>query len=246
MVFRKRGGKLTQKVADPARYHSRITDWPPAERPRERLIKYGTDSISDSELIALLIGQGSARFNAVETAKRLLNEFSNLEGLSDASLDELQRVSGVGPAKAVKLIAAFQLCKNLEKSKAENAVVRFTDPSKVADIYKPVIGNLKKEVFYVVLLSSAMKRIADFEISRGILDASLVHPREVFNPAVRHSARGIIILHNHPSGELIPSDEDIAVTNRLVESGKILEIPIFDHLIITQKGYFSFREHDYL
>lgn len=227
-------------------YRSRITDWPLSERPRERLIKYGTEAISDSELIALLIGHGSARFNAVDTAKRLLREFSNLEGLSDASLDELQRVTGVGPAKAVKLIAAFQLCKNLEKNRAENAVVRFTDPSKVADIYKPMLGTLKKEVFYIILLNAAMKRIADLEISRGILDASLVHPREVFNPAVRHSARGIILMHNHPSGELIPSDEDIAVTNRLVESGKILEIPIFDHLIITQGGYFSFREHEYI
>jgi DNA repair protein RadC len=227
-------------------YRARITDWPVSERPRERLINYGLDFVSDSELIALIIGQGSKKYNAVETAKRLLREFQNLEGLADASLKELQNVSGVGPVKAVKLIAAFQLGKKLEKNRAENHIVRFTSPSKVADIYRPLIGNLKKEVFYVILLNSAMKRIIDFEVSKGILDASLVHPREVFNPAIRHSARGIIVIHNHPSGDELPSDEDLTVTNRLVESGKILEIPVFDHLIITESGYFSFKEHEYL
>jgi len=239
-------GMKTGEATVTAGYRSRITDWPLSERPREKLISYGTESVSDAELIALILGHGSSQFNAVETAKRLLSEFRNLAGLADASIDELQRVSGVGPVKAVKLIAAFQLCKNLQKNRAENSIVRFTSPAKVADIYKPVLGGLNKEVFYVILLNSAMKRIADFEVSRGILDASLVHPREVFNPAVRYSARGIILMHNHPSGDLIPSDEDITVTNRLVESGKILEIPIFDHLIISDDGYFSFKENDYL
>lgn len=237
---------MTAKINEPAAFRSRITDWPLTERPREKLMINGTASVSDAELIAIVLGQGTSKYNAVETAKRLIREFNNLQGLADASLDELQRVAGIGPAKAVKLMATFQLCKNLERNRAENAITQFTSPAAVANIYKPIIGFLNMEVFYVVLLNSAMKRIADFEISKGILDASLVHPREVFNPAIRYSARGIIILHNHPSGELHPSDEDIAVTNRLVESGRILEIPVYDHLIITGSGYFSFRENDFL
>jgi len=198
---------LPDIIHEKTQYRARITDWPVSERPRERLINYGLDFVSDSELIALIIGHGSKKFNAVETAKRLLREFKNLEGLADASMKELQRVSGVGPVKAVKLIAAFQLGKKLERNRAENHIVRFTRPSKVADIYRPILGNLKKEVFYVILLNSAMKRITEYEVSKGILDASLVHPREVFNPAIRHSARGIIVIHNHPSGDVLPSDE---------------------------------------
>jgi len=237
---------LPDRIHEKSQYRARITDWPLSERPRERLIKYGMESISDSELIALIIGQGTKRYNAVETAKRLIREFKNLEGLADASLKELQTVSGVGPVKAVKLLAAFQLGRKLAVNRAENQIVQFTSPAKVADIYRPLLGNLKKEVFYVILLNSAMKRITEYEVSKGILDASLVHPREVFNPAIRHSARGIIIIHNHPSGDVLPSDEDLTVTNRLVESGKLLEIPVFDHLIISDSGYFSFKEHEYL
>lgn len=225
---------------------SRITDWPLEERPREKLIKNGPEFISSSELIAILLGQGSIQTNAVELAKHLIKKFNSLEGLAGASLTELQEVSGIGPAKAVTLLAAFQLYRNLQKEIAEKQIVTFKDPAAVAEIYKPLLGHLKKESFYVILLNNAMKKIADFEITRGLLNAALVHPREVFNPAIKHSSKGIILVHNHPSGVLEPSEEDISMTKRLVESGRILEIPVFDHLIISESSYYSFKENGLL
>jgi DNA repair protein RadC len=231
------------KVNEPQKFKSRITDWPIDERPREKLIQLGPQAVSNAELIAILLGHGTAKFNALELAKKLLREFKSLDALSGASLEEIQKIPGIGPAKAVTLLAAFQLYRNLQKQKAENEIVSFRNPDQVAKIYQPVLGSLQKESFFVILLNSAMKRILDFEVSRGTLDASLVHPREVFNVAVRNLAKGIIVMHNHPSGELKPSEEDIKTTERLVESGKILEIPVYDHLIISENSYYSFREN---
>ena len=231
------------KVNEPQKFKSRITDWPIDERPREKLIQLGYEAVSSAELIAILLGQGTAKFNALELAKKLLREFASLEALSDASLEEIQQIPGIGPAKAVTLLAAFQLYRNLQKQKAENEIVSFRNPEQVAKIYQPMLGSLQKESFFVILLNSAMKRILDFEVSRGTLDASLVHPREVFNMAVRNLAKGIIVMHNHPSGELKPSEEDIKTTERLVQSGNILEIPVYDHLIISENSYYSFREN---
>jgi DNA repair protein RadC len=231
------------KVNEPQKFKSRITDWPIDERPREKLMQLGPQAVSNAELIAILLGHGTAKFNALELAKKLLREFKSLDALSGASLEEIQKIPGIGPAKAVTLLAAFQLYRNLQKQKAENEIVSFRNPDQVAKIYQPVLGSLQKESFFVILLNSAMKRILDFEVSRGTLDASLVHPREVFNVAVRNLAKGIIVMHNHPSGELKPSEEDIKTTERLVDSGKILEIPVYDHLIISENSYYSFREN---
>lgn len=231
------------KVNEPQKFKSRITDWPIDERPREKLIQLGPEAITNAELIAILLGHGTAKFNVLELAKKLLRDFNSLESLSNASLEEIQQVPGIGPAKAVTLLAAFQLNRNLLKQKAENEIVSFRNPDQVAKIYQPILGSLHKESFFVVLLNSAMKRILDFEVSRGTLDASLVHPREVFNVAVRNLAKGIIIMHNHPSGELKPSEEDIKTTEHLVQSGRILEIPVYDHLILSENSYYSFREN---
>lgn len=223
--------------------NNRIIDWPEKERPREKLIQRGSDSVSSAELIAILLGQGSVGNNALETAKQLIRKFETLQGLSAASLTELQQIPGIGPAKSVTLLAAFQLYRNLQKEAAENSLIKYTNPAQVADIYIPVLGHLKKECFYVIMLDSAMKKISDIEISRGLLNASLVHPREVFNPAIKNNSKGIILIHNHPSGLLKPSEEDIKTTNRLVESSVILGIPVYDHLIISASGYFSFKEN---
>jgi DNA repair protein RadC len=224
-------------------FSNRITDWPEQERPREKLIQKGADFVSSAELIAILLGNGSAKINALETAKLLLKKFDTLNGLSMASLAELQQIPGIGPAKSVTLLAAFQLYRNMQKETAEKIVAKYTNPAQVAEIYQPLLGHLKKECFYVIMLDSAMKKIADVEISKGLLNASLVHPREVFNPAIKNSAKGVILIHNHPSGTLEPSTEDIKITNRLVESSVILGIPVFDHLIIASTGYFSFKEN---
>ncbi len=231
------------KINEPNAYKSRITDWPQDERPRERLEHFGADAVSNAELVAILIGQGTAKFNAVELAKMLLRRFESLERLSNASLAEMQEISGIGPAKAVTLLAAFQLYRNLQQEKAENEIISFRNPAEVAKIYQPLLGNSKQERFFVVLLDTAMQRIMDFEVTRGTLDSSLVHPREVFNPAVRYLAKGMIVLHNHPSGQCKPSDADIKITKQLVESGKILGIEVYDHLIITADQFYSFKDN---
>ncbi|MBD3223096.1 MAG: DNA repair protein RadC [Caldithrix sp.] len=231
------------KIHEPSQFKARITDWPMNERPREKLRKSGPDAVSNAELIAILLGFGSAKYNAVDLAKKLLRTFGSLESLSRATLSEIEQTDGIGPAKSVKLLAAFQLYRNLQREKAERRVENFRNPEQVAEVYRPVLGHLKHESFYVILLDTSLKRIMDLEITRGIMDASLVHPREIFHLAVKNLAKGIIVLHNHPSGALHPSEHDISVTKRLVESGKILEIPVYDHLIITADGFYSFKEH---
>ena len=234
---------MSNKINEPQAYKSRITDWPVEERPRERLEKLGPQSVSSAELIAILLGQGTPKYNAVELAKMLLRRFKSLDALSNASLIELQEIKGIGPAKAVTLLAAFQLYRNLQQEKAENEIISFRNPAQVAKIYQPLFGSSKQERFFVVLLDTAMHRILDFEISKGTLDSSLVHPREVFNPAIRFLAKGLIVLHNHPSGQCTPSEADIEVTTQLVKSGELLDIPIYDHLIITADKFYSFKEN---
>lgn len=231
------------RINEPGAFKSRITDWPLAERPREKLLQFGPASISDAELIAILLGQGTPQMNAVELAKMLLRAFGSLEALSNASLAELQQVKGIGQAKAVALMAAFQLYRNLQKEMAERDLIVFNDPQKVAKAYQPVLGHLKQETFYVVLLDKQLRRIRDFPVTRGTLDASLVSPREVFRPAVKFMAKGVLVLHNHPSGNVRPSQADVEVTKRLQKSGEILDIPLYDHLIITFDGYYSFKEN---
>ena len=234
------------RINEPQQFKSRITDWPLEERPREKLMRLGADAVSNAELIAILLGQGTQQFNAVELAKKLLRAFGSLEILSNASLKELQQVKGIGPAKAVTLLAAFQLYRNLQREVAEREMVTFRDPLKVSRAYQPILGPLKQEAFYVVLLNNKMERIQDFRISLGTIDASLVHPREVFSPAIKFLAKGIIVLHNHPSGQKRPSQADIEITRKLVQSGKILDIPVYDHIIITYDDYFSFKENGLL
>jgi DNA repair protein RadC len=231
------------RINEPGAFKSRITDWPLAERPREKLLQFGPASISDAELIAILLGQGTPQMNAVELAKMLLRAFGSLEALSNASLAELQQVKGIGQAKAVALMAAFQLYRNLQKEMAERDLIVFNDPQKVAKAYQPVLGHLKQETFYVVLLDKQLRRIRDFPVTRGTLDASLVSPREVFRPAVKFMAKGVLVLHNHPSGNVRPSQADVEITKRLQKSGEILDIPLYDHLIITFDGYYSFKEN---
>ncbi len=231
------------RINDPGAFKSRITDWPLTERPREKLLQFGPESISDAELIAILLGQGTPQLNAVELAKLLLRAFGSLEALSNASLAELQQVKGIGQAKAVALMAAFQLYRNLQKEMAERDLLVFNEPQKVAKAYQPVLGHLKQETFYVVLLDKQLRRIRDFPVTRGTLDASLVSPREVFHPAIKFMAKGVLVLHNHPSGNVRPSQADIEITRRLQKSGEILDIPLYDHLIITFDGYYSFKEN---
>jgi DNA repair protein RadC len=223
-----------------------ITKWPEGERPREKLISLGPENLSSSELLAILISTGTDKLSAVDVGKLLLQKFKTLENLANASLTELMEMDGIGPAKAITLQAAFQLARNRQKEIAEKKFVYFKQPLDVAEIFIPKIGHLQQEIFAVVLLDASGKYIHSEIITKGTLNTSLVHPREVFKVAIKYAAGSIILVHNHPSGDLIPSREDHEVTRQIIEAGKLIEIPVHDHLIIAANGYLSMKEEGYI
>lgn len=228
-------------VSDVAYYHTRIKDWPKDERPREKLLNRGAQSLSDAELIALFIGSGTGGVTAVDVAKRLLVEHENLGSLASLNAAELSRMKGIGPARAARILAAFELGRRVEGSQS-TPKPRIKTPSDIVRVYGPQVRDLKREVFRVLLLDSGNRILRDVVVSEGTLNASLVHAREVFKPAIDHLAAGVILLHNHPSGEAIPSREDLEITKQIVQSGKIMGIPVLDHVILTGGGYYSFAE----
>lgn len=226
--------------------HRRITDWPENERPREKLLNKGSDALSSAELIAILLGTGTGKTTAVDLGKALINKFGSIEQMSQASIRELIDIQGIGHAKAITLLAAFQLSRNMQKEVAEKEFIYFKQPSDVAKIFIPMFGHEKKEMFAIALMDSAGKYMRSEKISMGTLNASLVHAREIFKPAIKHSAASIILVHNHPSGQLTPSAEDLKITKQIVEAGKLLDINVHDHLIVTQDSYVSLKEEGYI
>ena len=219
-----------------------ITRWPEGERPREKLTLIGAENLSSAELIALLLSSGTHNLNAVDIGKELIKKFDTLENLSQASLEELQEMEGIGPAKAITLQAAFQLSRNMQKEKAKNQIMYCKNPADVAKIFIPKLGHLKQEIFSIALLDSAGKFLRDREITRGIINASLIHPREVFRVAIKEAATSVILVHNHPSGQLNPSNDDLSITRQLVAAGETIGIPVKDHLIIAGNKYLSLKE----
>jgi DNA repair protein RadC len=227
-------------------HHSRITDWPENERPREKLLNKGSDALSSAELIAILLGTGTGKTTAVDLGKLLIKKFGSIEQMSQASLQELTEIQGIGPAKALTLMAAFQLSRNMQKEVAEKDFIYFKQPSDVAKIFIPMFGHEKREMFAIALMDTAGKYMWSEKITIGTLNASLVHAREIFKPAIKHSAASIILVHNHPSGQLTPSAEDLKITKQIVEAGKLLDINVHDHLIVTQDSYISLKEEGYI
>lgn len=229
------------KVEEPIFYRTKIKDWPEDERPREKLMALGPSELSDSELLAILFRTGSQQFTAVDLAKTVLKEFGNLHALADTDYKRFFRLKGIGPAKAVTLAAAFEIARRIA-SLPRQQKVKVNSPEVVFRKYGPQLGSYKKEVFLVLLLNSANLLMKEYKISEGTLNASLVHPREVFHPAITDLAASIVLVHNHPSGVPTPSSEDEQITRRLVEAGKLLDIPVLDHVIIGRERFFSFRE----
>ena len=211
------------------------------QMPRERLKNYNTDSLSDAELLAILLQNGSHGENVIDLGNRLISTFG-IDKLNSLSLQELMKIKGIGLAKASKLIVAFELSKGVNSGKICEKVVK--NPSDIANYYIEKLKDFKKEYFIAVFLDSKNKIIKDEVISIGTLNSSLVHPREVFKPAVLANAAAIIVAHNHPSGDCTPSGEDIAMTKRLKEASEIMGIPLLDHLVVSGDGcYYSFAEH---
>lgn len=215
----------------------KIKDLPKIDRPREKLEKYGPERLSDSELLAILLRTGSEGVNVVELANKILKKFSGV-GLAKASVKELKNTFGLGSAKACEIAACYELGRRHLQNKQS---IMLLSPKDVWDELKDIRGH-KKEHFVIFFLDSRSQEIKREIISVGSLNANLVHPREVFEPAVRHLAAQVIIAHNHPSGDTEPSAEDLAITKRLAEAGKILGIEIIDHIIASKSGYFSFKE----
>jgi DNA repair protein RadC len=229
-------------------YTQRIKDWPEDERPRERLLQLGEGALSDTQLLAILLrtGDHASGVTAVELARRVLEVFDDrLERLSAATVIELCQVPGIGLAKACEIKAAFELGRRLMAHR-EGPLKQFRTSKDVARYYMPMLADKKREQFQVVLLDRKNRVIRKVMISQGSLTASVVHPREVFNPAIRDSAAAVIFVHNHPSGDAQPSLEDRTLTARLVEAGQLLGIQVLDHIIVAGKTYMSFADEGLL
>jgi DNA repair protein RadC len=218
-----------------------VRDMPREERPRERLQEFGADRLSAVELRAIVIGRGVAGRPVLMIAQELMGRFGTVEAISEATIEELGKVKGIGTAKAAQLKAAFALAKRREL-KPDKRKVNIGNPQTVADTIRPAIQDRKKEHFQALLLDTRNTVIDNVSVTIGTLNASLVHPREVFKDAIKQSAASVIIAHNHPSGNPEPSEEDIKLTKRLVEAGRLLGIEVLDHIIIVDGGYFSFKE----
>ena len=219
----------------------KIKDLPKIDRPREKLEKYGPERLSDSELLAILLRTGSEGVNVVELSSKILKKFSGV-GLAKASVKELKSTFGLGAAKACEIVASFELGRRLLQNKQSALLL---SPQDVWDQLKDIRDN-KKEHFVIFFLDARNQEIKREIISVGSLNANLVHPREVFEPAVRHLAAQVIIAHNHPAGDSSPSQEDSEITKRLVDAGKLLGIDVKDHVIVSKTNHFSFKEHKLL
>ena len=214
-----------------------IKELPKVERPREKLMQYGPGKLSNSELLAILLRSGKKGENVIELANKILKRFSKNE-LPNLTFNDLKDYSGLGPAKACEIIACFELGKRLLKDKKAEIYLK---PKEIWEELKDLRDH-KKEHFVIFYLDSRNQEIKREIISVGSLNANLVHPREVFEPAVRHLAAQVILAHNHPSGDPEPSEDDLEITKQLTESGKILGIEVIDHIIITKTGFISFKE----
>jgi DNA repair protein RadC len=232
-----------QQTNEPRVLYSPIKQWPEDERPREKLLRHGASVLTDSELLAILIGSGTGKLTAVDIAKIILKEYKSLRNVGALSVADLKqkKFKGIGKVKAIILVAAFEIARRLASSPGEiSSVIR--TPEDAAKKYIPQMRDLKQEIFMVLCLNSSNKIIQERMVTKGLLNSSLTHPREVFREAILENAASIILLHNHPSGNLEPSREDILITKQLVESGKIIGIEVHDHLIIAGDGFTSLME----
>lgn len=228
----------------------RIKDIPAHERPRERLAEKGASALGDAELVAILLRTGLQGRSAIEVAQDLLKQFGTFNRLSGASLKELQGIKGVGRDKAITLQAAFALAQRMAGELRRESPMLDT-PERIADLLREDARHDNVESFQIVLLNTRRRLIGIERISQGTLDTILVHPREVFKPAIAANASAIVLIHNHPSGDPTPSEADIKVTRDLIRAGQLLKIDVLDHVILGQRtredgrDYASLRELGY-
>ena len=220
-----------------------IKSWAEEDRPREKLSSQGRRALTDAELIAILIGSGSRNETAVELSKRILHHYDNdLNKLGKASVVELSNFKGIGEAKAISIIAALEIGRrrNEFETKPADFIVASSD---AYNIMRRHLIDLNHEEFWIILTGRSSKVLGKELVSKGGLSQTLIDIKIIFGAALQHKANGIILVHNHPSGNLKPSHEDIVLTKRITDAGKILDINVSDHLIITDKGYYSFADN---
>ncbi len=228
-----------------------VKDLPPDDRPRERLEREGKDKLSDIELFALILGSGFKGMSVMETAKEIKRRFHSLADFKEASLQDLKQIKGLGKAKASQLIACSEIARRIARDESKKRTeiknqTAVTNSSISAELVRNQIEDFNIENFIVLSFNSRNKLI-NAEISTvGTLTSSLVHPRETFKIAIRNHAAKIMIAHNHPSGEVSPSDDDLKITRRLVEAGKLIGIEVIDHVIVSQDDFYSFKDEGLL
>lgn len=222
-----------------------IKQWPEGERPRERLLRHGAHSLSDAQLIAIILRTGGGGRSAIDLAMEMLKVCGDLRKISEASLQEFSSFRGIGNAKIAQLKAAFELGRRLLETPIDKGPV-FASGSDVYLYYHQRLKDLKKEVFRCAMLDAKNRIVKDCSVSEGTLTNSLIHPREAFRDAIREAAASVIFVHNHPSGDPSPSREDISTTERLVKAGEIVGIKVLDHVIIGDGAFSSMMEKGYI
>lgn len=221
---------------------SKVKDLPLDDRPREKLLLRGPQNLTDAELIAILLRTGTKGKSVIAMAQEIISKENNLAQLAAKSSADLVKTSGVGKDKAATLLAAFEISRRILYQSKWYSQKKITSPADIAEIFIPLLRDEIKEQFIVVCLNSSNKIIKYEKISQGNLNSSVVHPREIFKSAVENNSASIILIHNHPSENPEPSNEDISITKKIVEAGKMMDIPVFDHVIIAGNSYTSFVE----
>jgi DNA repair protein RadC len=221
-----------------------IHDLPSSDRPRERLKRLGAEALSTSELLACIMGSGTRGDSVVMTSQKLLSEFGNLQNIASASIQELSKSRGIGEARAIQLKAAFEIGRRLLDPDYAEKGKPVQSPEEAFTSMQEKLRGKKKEHFYVLCLDTRNRVNNKTQVSMGNLDSSIVHPREVFKDAISSLAAAVIFIHNHPSGDLEPSSEDVNLTKRLVEAGELLGIPVLDHIIVSDRGYTSLKSRN--
>ncbi|MBR8535006.1 DNA repair protein RadC [Carboxylicivirga sediminis] len=223
--------------------HLSIKEWALEDRPREKLISKGLASLSDAELLAILIGSGSARESAVELSKKILRDCkNNLHTLGKKSVNDLKTgYHGIGEAKAISIVASLELGRRRKLQETETRP-KISCSKDVSNIFQPILGDIHHEEFWVLMLNRSNQVIAKNKVSQGGLSGTVIDVRLILKSAIDHLASSIVLCHNHPSGNVQPSDADTKVTKKMSEAGRIMDIPVLDHIIVTDGSYFSYAD----